>query len=63
MIYFSLVLAFALGLIVGLIHKGIHIHVDKKEQEPPKQYNQSLAGMLPKEVQQYYKSTNGQNLY
>jgi hypothetical protein len=58
----ALVLSFALGLIVGLIHKGIHITVNHK-QEPPKQegYNQSLAHLLPAETRNYYESTHGQN--
>jgi hypothetical protein len=57
-----LFLGLVIGYVMGLIHKGIHIHVDKK-QEIPKEYNESLVNLLPPEVQQYYHSTNGQNRF
>lgn len=60
----ALLLAFGLGLGVGLLLKGVHIHITHKgDVEKPKEYNQSLAPMLPKNVQEYYQSTNGQNIY
>ena len=59
----SLVLVFALGLIVGLLHKGIHIHVDKSDLPKKEGFNESMAGYLPPEVQNYYSQTKGQNLF
>lgn len=57
-------LAFVLGLLVGLVLKGINIHIIHKQPvDKPEKYNESLAHMLPAEVQQYYNSTNGQNIY
>jgi hypothetical protein len=58
----ALVLSFALGLIVGLIHKGVHIHVHNSNEQPkPEEYNPSLAHLLPAETRNYYESTKGQN--
>ena len=59
----ALLLAFILGLIIGLVLKGINIHIIHKNDvdNKPKEYNQSLAPLLPQQVQEYYKSTNGQN--
>jgi hypothetical protein len=56
---------FGLGLWLGLILKGIHIHVHKDVPSSNKkeEYNPSLANLLPQEVQQYYSSTNGQNRF
>jgi hypothetical protein len=60
----ALLLAFVLGLGIGLVLKGINIHIVHKEPvDKPKEYNESLAKMLPADVQAYYQSTNGQNLY
>jgi cytochrome bd-type quinol oxidase subunit 2 len=59
----ALIIAFALGLIVGLIHKGIHIHVNNSNMPKQDGYNESLANLLPAEVQNYYQSTHGQNRF
>lgn len=42
------------GITINIVHKPVET-VDK-----PK-YNESLAGMLPPEVQEYYGNTQGQN--
>ncbi len=59
----AILLAFVLGLIVGLVLKGVNIHIIHKQDvdNKPKEYNQSLKTLLPQQVQEYYKSTNGQN--
>ena len=59
----ALVLALALGYGIGLIHKGVHIHVHKEQPPQSEEYTESLANMLPAEVQQYYSSTHGQNKF
>jgi hypothetical protein len=63
MTYLAIILALVIGYGMGLIHKGIHIHVDKSEPKQPEGYTPSLANMLPAEVQQYYTSTHGQNRF
>lgn len=56
--------SFAIGLATGLTTKGVNIHIiHKKDVDKPKEYNQSLAPLLPQQVQEYYKSTNGQNKF
>jgi hypothetical protein len=62
----TIIIAFVLGLLAGAIPKGIHIHVHKDiPKAPPKneKYNESLVGMLPPEIQNYYNTTNGQNIF
>jgi hypothetical protein len=61
MIY--LAIGLVLGYVMGLIHKGIHIHVNNSNLPKQEGYNKSLAHMLPAEVQQYYSSTHGQNKF
>jgi hypothetical protein len=56
-------LCIALGYTMGLIHKGIHIHVHKPETPKQEGYNESLAPLLPAEIQKYYESTKGQNQF
>lgn len=55
----SLVLALAIGYLIGLMQKGIHIH--KEEPKPKEGYNKPMSAMLPPEVQHYYNKTQGQN--
>ena len=60
------IVAFVLGLLAGVIPKGIHIHVHRDIPKPPpkdEKYNESLADLLPPEVQNYYNTTNGQNRF
>jgi hypothetical protein len=54
-----LVSGLVIGYVMGLIHKGIHIHMDK---ELPKtdEYNPSMVDYLPNEVKQYFHENNGQ---
>jgi hypothetical protein len=62
----AILLAFVLGLIIGLVLKGININIVHKSVDSvgkPKEYNQSLAPLLPPEVQNYYNTTQGQNLF
>jgi hypothetical protein len=60
----AILLAFGLGLGVGLLLKGVNIHIiHKNDVDKPKEYNESLAPLLPAEVQEYYSSTKGQNLF
>jgi hypothetical protein len=62
MVALGFVLTFISGLGIGLIHKGIHIHVHKDLPQTKKEgYNESMAHLLPASVQQYYESTKGQN--
>ena len=60
------VILFVLGLVSGLLFKGININIthktEQKPQEAPK-YNESLVDLLPNEVKQYYHENNGQNRY
>lgn len=51
------------GYAVGLIHKGIHIHMYKEGPKKQEGYNESLAPLLPSEVQNYYKQTQGHNTF
>jgi hypothetical protein len=58
------VTTFVLGLGVGLLIKGVNIHIiHKKDVDKPKEYNPSLAHLLPPETQNYYNNTNGQNRF
>jgi hypothetical protein len=59
----TIIVAFILGLLAGVIPKGIHIHINHKQDQTKVEYNESMAGMLPKEVQEYYHSTNGANKF
>jgi hypothetical protein len=52
-------LFFISGLGIGLIHKGIHIHVNK-ELPTPTEYNPSMVDMLPNDIKQYFHENNGQ---
>lgn len=57
---------FAFGLVAGLLFKGININIVHKsvgDVDKPKEYNKSMAGMLPAEVQKYYNETKGQNIF
>lgn len=55
------VLCVLLGLVAGIVTKGIHIHIHKEDTAKNEGYNESLAPLLPPEVQNYYNNTNGQN--
>jgi hypothetical protein len=59
------IILFAFGLVSGLLFKGITINIIHKRDvdNKPQEYNQSLAPLLPQQVQEYYKSTNGQNQF
>jgi hypothetical protein len=60
----AILLAFVLGLIVGILHKGINItHKHEQPKQETLKYNESLVDLLPNEVKQYYHETNGQNRY
>ena len=63
----TIIIAFVLGLLAGVIPKGIHIHVYKSAQQTKKKeneaYNESLAGYLQPEVQNYYQETQGFNRF
>jgi hypothetical protein len=61
----AVLLAFVLGLTVGLLLKGVNIHIIHKRDvdNKPQEYNKSMVGLLPQQVQEYYKSTNGQNQF
>jgi hypothetical protein len=59
-------LIFILGLVSGLLFKGININIVHKSVDSvdkPKEYNQSLVSQLPPEVQNYYNTTQGQNKF
>lgn len=59
-------LAFMLGLLAGVVTKGININVVHKSVhtvDKPVQYNESMASALPPEVQEYYNTTNGFNRF
>ena len=54
-----------LGLVVGLLFKGINITITHKQEKPTEaqKYNESLVDLLPNNVKQYYHENNGQNRY
>ena len=57
-------ISFLCGYLAGVIQKGVEININhNKIPDTPKEYNESLADMLPQETQQYYNQTNGQNLF
>jgi hypothetical protein len=56
-------IAFALGLFAGLVSKGLTININHKDEPKQEGYNESMAKYLPPEVQNYYKSTNGNNKF
>jgi hypothetical protein len=59
----AVLLAFAVGLLVGLLFKGINITITHKQEELPKkqEYNESLVDLLPNNVKQYYHDNLGRN--
>jgi hypothetical protein len=59
-IIFVVIVAMMCGYAIGLIHKGVHIHMHKEEKKQ-EGYNESLVNMLPTEVKQYYSETQGNN--
>jgi hypothetical protein len=61
-----ILLAFFLGLLAGVITKGIHIHhhqVQEMKQSEAVKFNESLVNYLPNDVRQYYEENNGQNRF
>lgn len=54
--YIALVLALALGYVIGLLQNGINIH--HKDLEYPEEYNESVG---TKEYEQYYDEQQGIN--
>lgn len=62
---FILLIAIALGYIIGLLQGGIHIYTGnkplapsvKKDEEP--QYNEDLTYHLPQEVKDYFMKNEG----
>ena len=62
----ALLLALSLGLIAGLLVKGININITHKHEQPKQEkptYNESLVDLLPNEVKQYYHDNSGQNRF
>ena len=62
----EILIAFVLGLIAGLVSKGItisHHHYEKIQKKEEIKYNESMKHMLPNEVQEYYHKTNGMNKF
>lgn len=51
--------SFGAGLVVGLLIKGIHVHVNQKRQEAPETYNQTYEDQIPDEYAQYIEKTKG----
>lgn len=55
-----IMVAFALGIVVGLLMKGIHVHHHTNSiPEAPKKYNKSSASNLPAEMQEYAQKNSG----
>lgn len=56
---------FFLGVVVGILTKGININITKKEPVPVPQeeviYNPSTANELPDEIKNYYDQNKGLN--
>jgi hypothetical protein len=57
----TLVLTFALGLLVGVLSKGVKITIKHEKELPTYEYNESLVEELPLDVQQYYQQNQGRN--
>jgi hypothetical protein len=56
------------GFALGYLSKGITININKTpeievDEEGKPKYNDSLAHLLPKEIQDYYKQNEGQNKF
>lgn len=60
MIYLSLVIALALGYVIGLIQKGIHITHHDQYENTSNEYNKSVG--IP-EYMEYHEETGGVNKY
>jgi cell division protein FtsN len=61
-----LLTAFVLGLIVGLVLRGVNINITHKHEQPKQEkqeYNESLVDLLPSNVKQYYHENSGQNKF
>jgi len=54
----EVLIALVIGYGIGLIQKGIHIHVDKK-QEAPKEYNHIPKETIPPDWEEYAKKNYG----
>lgn len=60
------IILFVLGLVAGLLFKGINISITHKHEQPKQEapkYNESLVDLLPNNVKQYYHENNGQNKF
>lgn len=62
------VLALLTGTAIGYFAQGIKITITHKHEQPQQpekktEYNESLVGLLPAEVQKYYHDTNGHNKF
>lgn len=52
-------------LLIAKAGKGfsVNININHKQDQTKVEYNESMANMLPKEVQEYYHGTNGANKF
>lgn len=66
MVVLACTLFFICGLGVGFLSKGItisHHHYEKLTTPQKEGYNESMAKLLPNDVQEYYTSNNGFNKF
>ena len=63
MTYLTIVIALALGYVIGLLQNGIKISTANstvsKDKEGNPQYTEDLSHMLPPEMQQYLQQNQG----
>lgn len=54
------IIAFVLGMVAGLLSKGIHIYHHKEAKiTVPKEFNPSSADKLPSEMKEYAQKNQG----
>lgn len=51
--------SFLSGIIVGLIIKGIHIHINQRPPEPPGEFNEIDEESVPPQYRQFIEKTKG----
>ena len=54
-----MLVSFGLGIVTGLLIKGIHVNVNQRQPEAPEKFNETYEEQIPLEHQKYIERTNG----
>jgi hypothetical protein len=54
-----MLVSFGMGIVTGLLIKGIHVSVNQRPPEAPDKYNDTYENEIPPEYQKYVEKNNG----